>query len=43
MVQWVRNPTAAAQVAMEVQVRFPAGSSGLKDPALLQLPCKLKL
>ena len=37
MVQWVKNPYAAAQVAVEVWVLSPAWSSGLKDPALLQL------
>ena len=35
--QWVKNPTAAAQVAAEVRVRSPARSSRLKDLALLQL------
>ena len=35
--QWVKNPTAAAQVAVEVQVRTPAWCSGLKDLALPHL------
>ena len=30
MAQWVKNPTAAAQVTMEVQVQSPAWHSGLK-------------
>ena len=33
--QWVKNPTAAAEVAAEARVRSPAWSSGLKDLALL--------
>ena len=37
MVQWVPNPTAVTQVAVEVWVRSPAQRSGLKDLALLQL------
>ena len=37
LVQWVKNPTAAAQVTLEVWVRFPAWHSGLKDLVLLQL------
>ena len=41
MAQWVKNPTAAAQVAAEAQVQSPAQGSGLKDPALLQ--CRLQL
>ena len=35
--QWVKNPTAAARVTTEAQVRSPARHSGLKDPALSQL------
>ena len=31
MVQGVKNPTAAALIAAEAQVRSPAGHSGLKD------------
>ena len=34
---WVRNLTAASQVAAEVQVCSPAQSCGLKDLALSQL------
>ena len=34
--QWVKNLTAAAQVAAEVWVLSSAQHSGLKDPALLQ-------
>ena len=37
MVQWVKNPTAAAQVTAEVWVPSPAWQSGLKDPASPQL------
>ena len=32
MVQWVKNLTTAAWVALEVQDQSPAQSSGLKDP-----------
>ena len=35
--QRVKNPTAAALVAAEVQVQSPAPRSGLKDPASPQL------
>ena len=35
MVQWVKNPTAVVQVAVEVQVWSPAWHNGLKDLALL--------
>ena len=35
MAWWVKNPTAVAQVAEEVEVS--ARRSGLKDPGLLQL------
>ena len=31
--QWIKNLTAAAQVAVEAQVQSPAQHSGLKDPA----------
>lgn len=31
-VQWVKDPTAVAQVSVEVLVRFLAPCSGLKDP-----------
>ena len=36
MAQWVKNPTAAAQVAVEVQVQSLAQHSELKDLALPQ-------
>ena len=35
--QWVKNPNAAAQVAVELKVRLLAQHSGTKDPVLLQL------
>ena len=41
--QWVKNLTAAAQVAAEAQVQSPAQGSVLKDPALPQLRCRLQL
>jgi len=34
---WVKNPTAAAWVAVEVEAGSPAGCGGLEDSALLQL------
>ena len=34
MVQWVKNLTPAAQVAVEVWVQSPARCRGLKDPGL---------
>ena len=37
MVQWVKNPTAMAEVAVEVQVESLAWCSRLKDPVLPQL------
>ena len=37
MVQGVKNTTAVARVAVEVQVQSLAWRSGLKDPKLLQL------
>lgn len=37
MAQWVKNPTAVAQVAVGAQFRSPDQHSGLKDLALLQL------
>ena len=43
MVQWVMNPTAVAWVTAEVRVRSLAWHSGLKDLALSQLQCRLKL
>ena len=35
--QWVKNPTAAAWVPVEVWVGSPAQNRGLKDPTLPQL------
>ena len=35
MGQWVKNPNAAARVAVEVQVQCPAQCNGLKDLAWL--------
>ena len=35
--QWVKNLTAAAQIAAEVQVQSQGWCSGLKDPSLLKL------
>ena len=37
MAQWVKDPTAAAQVAEGVKVRSPAHRRRLKDPVLPQL------
>ena len=34
VVQWVKNPTAAARVAAEAQIQSPAQGSGLKDLSL---------
>ena len=34
VVQWVKNPTAVAQVNVEVQVQSMAQHSELKDPVL---------
>ena len=34
MAQWVKNPTAMAQVTVEVQIRSLAWRSGLEDPTL---------
>ena len=41
MVQWVKNPTAAAEVNEEVQGQYLSWPSGLKDLTLpqLQLVC----
>ena len=36
VVQWVKNLTAVARVAVEVQVQSPAQGSGLKNPAMVQ-------
>ena len=41
--EWVKNPTAVAWVAEKAWVQSPGGHSGLKNPALLQLWCKLQL
>lgn len=38
MAQEVKNPTAVDPVAKEVRAQSPAWRSGLKNPALLQLP-----
>ena len=44
MAQWVKNPTAAAQVATEAWVQYLDQHSGLKDPVLPQLlPMQLQL
>ena len=43
MAQWVKNPTAEAQVIAEVWVQSPTWSSGLKDLALPQLWHRLQL
>ena len=43
MAQWVKNPIAVAQVAIEVWVWSPARCGRLKDPALLQLCHRLQL
>ena len=37
MAQWVKNPTAVAPDAAEVQIQFPGGHNELKDLALPQL------
>lgn len=37
MVQWVKNPTAAAQVAAGARVWAPAWHCSLKDPELRQV------
>ena len=43
VVQWVKNPTAAVQVAAEARVQSPAQHSGLKDLALPHLQRRWKL
>ena len=43
VVQWVKNLTAAAQVAMEGWVQSLAQRSGLKDSLLPQLQRRLHL
>lgn len=35
--QWIKDPTAVAQVAAEAQVQSPTQGTGLRDLALLQL------
>ena len=40
MAKWVKNPAAAARVAVEVQVRSPAQPNGLKYLALPEPHCK---
>ena len=42
-VQWVKNLTEVAQVAVEAQIQSLVQYSGLKDPALPQLQHRLKL
>ena len=42
MARWVKNPTAAVQVAAEVQVLSPPRHSGLKGLAMSQLWCRYK-
>ena len=37
MAQWVRNPTAVAQAAVEMRVPSPTPHDGLKEPVLPQL------
>ena len=39
--QWIKNLTAAAQVAVETRVQSLAQHSGLKYPAMLQLQLRL--
>ena len=43
MMQWVKNLTAAAQVAVEMQIQFPVWCSGLKDTVLPKVGHKLQL
>ena len=43
MMQWVKNLTAVAQVALEALEQSLAWHSGFKYPALLQLWCKSEL
>ena len=43
MAQWVKNPTAASQAAVEMQVPLPAQHNELKDLVLLQLWSQLGL
>ena len=37
MVQWIKNTTVVASVAVDICVQSLAQCSGLKDPALLHL------
>ena len=39
--QWIKNPTAVAQVTVEAGVHFLVWHSGLKDLALLQLQVRI--
>lgn len=43
VIQWIKNPTEAAQVTAEVQVQSSAWHSQLKDAALPQLWWRLQL
>ena len=43
MVQWVKKAIAVVCIAAEMQVQPQAWSSGLKDPLLPQLWCRLQL
>ena len=43
MIQWVKNPTAMAQITAEAQVQHPAQLSGLKDLVLPQLQHRSQL
>ena len=43
MAWWVKNPTAAPRVSVEAWVQSLAWYSGLKDPLLLHLWCRLQL
>ena len=42
MVRWVKNLTAAAQVATKVWVRSPAPQSGLKDPVFVAAAAQIQ-
>ena len=42
-VQWVKNLTATAPIAVEVRVHSPTQCSGLKDPVLIHLQHRLQL
>ena len=43
MAQWVKNPTAKTWASAETEVQSLVQHSGLKDPLLLQLCCRLQL